>query len=210
MWFWFWINHKNRGWGGRRPTTKWPIPVFHPKDEVRRVYRFNHRVWSEIAIGWKDAVPSNRMLWPLMPPFGRKDFTSLFIRCAHSIEVHPCCFFKCHRVNKSGVPVKYKSMAPHFRVWSNPERDRRFSPTHNWSTVKKVDCSQVSSCFKSYGPWCLECSTLVPIEGYIGWRVYLVSLFLYFYLWVELGSVDIRAGRQMPFGFSYQKLFHFQ
>ena len=26
----------------------------------------------------------------------------------------------------------------------------------------------------------------------------------------ELGSVDIRAGRQMPFGFSYQKLFHFQ
>ena len=26
----------------------------------------------------------------------------------------------------------------------------------------------------------------------------------------SLGSVDIRAGRQMPFGFSYQKLVHFQ
>ena len=22
MWFWFWSNNKNRGWGGRRPTTK--------------------------------------------------------------------------------------------------------------------------------------------------------------------------------------------
>lgn len=105
--------------------------------------------WTCHRVDKLDAIPSNRMITTTDASLRSEGFhfTVHSLRSFHWSS--SLLFFKCHRVNKSGEPIRYKSMAPHFRVWSNPERDRRFSPTHNWSTVKKVDCSQVCSCFKS-------------------------------------------------------------
>lgn len=72
----------------------------------------------------------------------------MFVRCAHSIEVHPFCF-RCHRVNKSDEPIKYKFMAPHFRVQVTQSVTGGLAQLLTDEQFKKVDCSQVGSCFKS-------------------------------------------------------------
>ena len=150
MWFWFWSNNKNRGWGGRRPTTKCQPRFFTRRTKsvgcIASMFGFD---WTSHRVDKLNETSSNRMITTTDASLRSEGFhfTVHSLRSFHWSS--SLLFFKCHRVNKSGEPIRYKIMAPHFRVWSNPERDRRFSPTHNWSTVKKVDCSQVGSCFKS-------------------------------------------------------------